>query len=100
MVDRRLLALMKKSAFLVNAARGGLVVEKDLAEALAAGRLAGAAVDTVSREPVQADNPLLAARNCIVTPHIAWATREARAGSCIPPRKTFRPSCRASRSTW
>ena len=79
MVDHRLLSLMKKSAFLVNAARGGLVVEKDLAEALAAGRLAGAAVDTVSREPIGADNPLLAARNCIITPHVAWATREARA---------------------
>ena len=79
LVDARRLALMKPAAFLVNAARGGLVVEADLAAALAAGRLAGAALDVVSREPISRDNPLLGAPSCILTPHIAWATREARA---------------------
>jgi glycerate dehydrogenase len=78
LVNRRRLGLVKPGAFLLNTARGGLVVEEDLAEALNGGRLAGAAVDVVSREPVRPDNPLLGARNCLVTPHIAWATREAR----------------------
>lgn len=79
LVDARRLALMKPSAFLVNAARGALVVEADLAAALAARRIAGAALDVVSSEPIRVDNPLLAAPSCILTPHIAWATREARA---------------------
>jgi glycerate dehydrogenase len=78
LVNRERLRLVKPSAFLLNTARGALVVEEDLAEALNAGRLAGAAVDVVSREPIRPDNPLLAARNCLITPHIAWATREAR----------------------
>lgn len=79
MVDARLLATMKKTAFLLNAARGPLVNERDLADALAAGALAGAAVDVVSSEPIKPDNPLLGAPRCIVTPHMAWASREARA---------------------
>lgn len=79
LVNARQLALMKPTALLVNAARGGLVVEADLAAALAAGRLAGAALDVVSSEPIAPDNPLLATPSCILTPHIAWATREARA---------------------
>lgn len=79
LVNARRLALMKPSALLVNAARGGLVVEADLAAALAAGRPAGAALDVVSSEPIAPDNPLLATPSCILTPHIAWATREARA---------------------
>ncbi len=78
LVNRRRLGLVKPSAFLINTARGGLVVEADLAAALNEGRLAGAAVDVVSDEPIRPDNPLLAARNCLITPHIAWATREAR----------------------
>jgi glycerate dehydrogenase len=78
LVNRRRLAQMKRGAFLVNTSRGGLVVEADLADALNAGHLAGAALDVVSSEPVQPNNPLLAARNCVITPHIAWATEEAR----------------------
>jgi glycerate dehydrogenase len=77
-VDRELLAHMKPSAFLINTARGGLVNEGDLAAALNGGKLAGAAVDVVSVEPIRADSPLLSARNCIVTPHIAWASLAAR----------------------
>jgi glycerate dehydrogenase len=79
MIDRRSLALMKPSAFLINTSRGGLVVNPDLADALNAGRLAGAGLDVLDVEPPAADSPLLAARNCLVTPHMAWATREARA---------------------
>jgi glycerate dehydrogenase len=78
LVNRDRLALARPNAFLINTARGPLIVELDLAEALNAGRLAGAAVDVVSTEPIRPDNPLLAARNCMVTPHIAWATGEAR----------------------
>jgi glycerate dehydrogenase len=78
LVNRERLRLVKPGTLLLNTSRGGLVVEQDLAEALNANRLAGAAVDVVSREPVRSENPLLAARNCLVTPHIAWATREAR----------------------
>lgn len=78
MVDTRRLELMKPSGFLINTARGPLVNEADLAAALNAGRIAGAAVDVLSVEPPPASNPLLTARNCILTPHIAWATRHAR----------------------
>lgn len=79
MVDAERLRRMKPTAYLVNTARGALVVERDLADALDADVIAGAAVDVVSREPIASDNPLLAARNCIITPHVAWATDEARA---------------------
>ncbi len=78
LVNRERLRLVKPGALLINTSRGGLVVERDLAEALDEGRLAGAAVDVVAREPIRPDNPLLTARHCLITPHIAWATREAR----------------------
>jgi glycerate dehydrogenase len=77
-VNRELLRRMKRSAFFINTARGGLVDEHALADALNAGMLAGAAVDVISTEPMRPDNPLLAARNCIITPHIAWASLAAR----------------------
>jgi glycerate dehydrogenase len=78
LVNRARLRLIRPGAFLINTSRGGLVVEQDLAEALYEGRLAGAAVDVVAQEPIRPDNPLLSARNCLITPNIAWATREAR----------------------
>ena len=79
LVNAGRLASMKASAFLINTARGPLVDEAALAAALNAGRIAGAGLDVLSQEPPAVENPLLTARNCIVTPHIAWATRAARA---------------------
>ncbi|HKK19461.1 MAG TPA: NAD(P)-dependent oxidoreductase, partial [Opitutales bacterium] len=77
-VNASLLDSMKPSAFLINTSRGPLIDEADLAAALEAGTLAGAALDVVSAEPIKADNPMLKAKNCLLTPHIAWATIEAR----------------------
>ncbi|MBX7244353.1 MAG: D-2-hydroxyacid dehydrogenase [Candidatus Sumerlaeaceae bacterium] len=78
MVNRELLAKMKPTAFFVNTARGGLVNERDLADAANSGVIAGAACDVVSAEPISPENPLLHAKNILVTPHIAWATLAAR----------------------
>jgi glycerate dehydrogenase len=78
LVNKHRLSRMKPGAFLVNTARGPLVVEQDLCDALNAGTIAGAACDVVSAEPIHADNPLLRARNLTLTPHIAWAALEAR----------------------
>ena len=78
MIHAGTLASMKPTAFLINTSRGPLVVDRDLADALNAGQIAGAGLDVLSIEPPAEDNPLLSARNCLVTPHIAWATREAR----------------------
>jgi glycerate dehydrogenase len=77
-VNRTLLETMKPSAFLINTARGALVNEGDLAAALNSGKIAGAALDVLSSEPPSKDNSLLTARNCIITPHMAWAALEAR----------------------
>lgn len=78
MINRETIGLMKRTTLVINTARGGCIVEQDLADALNSGRIAGAAVDVVSQEPMKEDNPLLTAKNIIITPHIAWAPREVR----------------------
>lgn len=78
LVNQKTLALMKSTAVLINTGRGPLLDEAAVAEALNARRIAGAGLDVLSNEPPAADNPLLEANNCTITPHIAWATREAR----------------------
>ncbi|MBI9111498.1 D-2-hydroxyacid dehydrogenase [Maridesulfovibrio ferrireducens] len=77
-INRSILQSMKKNAILINTARGQLINEVDLAEALKTGTIGGAALDVVNKEPMQPNNPLLDAPNIIITPHIAWATLEAR----------------------
>jgi glycerate dehydrogenase len=78
LINAARLSRMKPTAFLINTSRGPLVDEQSLADALNNDRIRGAGVDVLSVEPPKADNPLLSAKNCIVTPHIAWATRAAR----------------------
>ena len=78
LVNASRLATMKQTAFLINTSRGGVIEEQDLAAALNSGQIAGAGLDVLSAEPPPADNPLLMAKNCLITPHIAWATRAAR----------------------
>jgi glycerate dehydrogenase len=78
LINARTLALMKPTAFLINTSRGPLINERDLAEALHAKRIAAAALDVLSVEPPPAGHPLLNAPNCLVTPHMAWSTAEAR----------------------
>ncbi|MDR2233386.1 MAG: D-2-hydroxyacid dehydrogenase [Tannerella sp.] len=78
LIDRERLKLMKSTAFVINTARGPVIVDADLAEALNNGVIAGAGIDVLSVEPPTPDNPLFSAKNCLITPHISWATREAR----------------------
>ena len=79
LINQETLARMKPSTFLINTSRGGLIVDQDLSDALNRNQIAGAALDVLSVEPPPADNPLLKAKNILVTPHISWATAEARA---------------------
>ncbi|MDP2415682.1 D-2-hydroxyacid dehydrogenase [Daejeonella sp.] len=77
-INKNSLRMMKRSAFFLNTSRGPLMVDRDLADALNEGIIAGAGIDVLSVEPPSADNPLFKAKNCLITPHIAWATKEAR----------------------
>jgi glycerate dehydrogenase len=77
-INKNTIAKMKDGVMIINNSRGPLVVEEDLAEALNSGKVAGAALDVVSSEPIKADNPLLKAKNCMITPHISWAPKESR----------------------
>ncbi len=78
LLNKDSLQTMKKSAFLLNTSRGPIIIDQDLAEALNNDTIAGAGIDVLSVEPPSKDNPLFGAKNCIITPHIAWATKEAR----------------------
>lgn len=77
-INKDTIAKMKTGVMIINDSRGPLIVEEDLRDALNSGKVAGAAVDVVSTEPIQMDNPLLQAKNMIITPHIAWAPKESR----------------------
>lgn len=77
-INKDSLSKMKKTAYLINTARGGFIVEEELAECLKAGVIAGYAADVVKEEPMKKNNPLLNVPNCIITPHIAWAPKETR----------------------
>ncbi len=77
-INKQNISKMKDEVMLINTSRGGLIVEEDLKNALNSGKVAMAAMDVVSSEPMLENNPLLKAKNCIITPHIAWATKESR----------------------
>jgi glycerate dehydrogenase len=78
MINEKNLNLMKRSAFLINTSRGPIINDEDLANALNNEIIAGAGIDVLSTEPPKANNPLFTAKNCLITPHIAWATKESR----------------------
>ena len=77
-INKDTIAKMKDGVMIINNSRGPLVVEQDLRDALDSGKVAGAAVDVVSTEPIRMDNPLIGAKNVIITPHISWAPKESR----------------------
>lgn len=77
-INKENIAKMKDGVIIINNSRGPLIVEQDLADALNCGKVAAAGLDVVSTEPIRGDNPLLTAKNCIITPHISWASRESR----------------------
>ena len=77
-INRETIAKMKDGVIIINNSRGQMVVEQDLADALNSGKVAAAALDVVSTEPIRGDNPLLKAKNCILTPHMSWGARESR----------------------
>ena len=77
-INQSTIGKMKDGVMIINTARGPLIVEQDLKDALETGKVAAAAIDVASVEPILADNPLLTAKNCIMTPHIAWASKESR----------------------
>ena len=78
MINQKAISQMKDGVILINTARGGLISEKDVADALNDSKIAAAGVDVVQKEPIPTDSPLLSAKNCYITPHIAWAPRETR----------------------
>ena len=78
MICKESIAKMKDGVILINNSRGGLVVDQDLADALNSGKIAAAGLDAIEVEPMSMDNPLLQAKNCVITPHISWAALECR----------------------